>query len=161
MATNDSVQTQDTQSQTPDRPDPSSLPQETLAFASRIFHAVRTGNQDSNELLEASLDRGFPSNLRNEQGNSLLMLAAYMGRLETVQILLKYKADPNILNDSGQSIVAGAVYKNEKEIVTVLLDAGADPNAGKPSAIETAKTFKNEELLALINSRMGSNDASQ
>ncbi|GJJ14363.1 hypothetical protein Clacol_008627 [Clathrus columnatus] len=134
-------------------PDVSSLPQETLNFAARMFAAARTGDDDSNELLAAALQHGLPPNLRNDQGNTLLLLAAYHGHASTVRLLLSHKADPNILNDRDQSAVAGAVYKNEKEIVEDLLDGGADPTIGSPSAIETAKLFSNETLATLMEQK--------
>ncbi|KAF8530206.1 ankyrin [Hysterangium stoloniferum] len=136
-------------------PDASALPQETLDFAARIFQAVRTGGAQMDELLDAALERGLPPNLRNEEGNSLVLLAAYHGNPSTVRLLLKHKADPNILNDRGQSAIAGAVYKNEKEAVQALLDGGADPMLGSPSAIDTAEIFKNDEMAALFKEKTG------
>ncbi|KAF8584536.1 ankyrin repeat-containing protein [Ramaria rubella] len=130
--------------------------QDTLAFAARIFQAAREGNEDSNELLGAALKRGLPPNLRNEQGNTLVLLAAYHGHASTVRLLLKHNADPNILNDRGQSSLAGAVYKNEKEVVKALLDGGADPYIGTPSAIDAIQIFNNQELAQLLKDRGGS-----
>jgi len=42
--------------------------------------------------------------------------------------------------------LAGAVFKNDTTIIDLLLRADADSRAGSPSALETARFFKREEL---------------
>ena len=57
--------------------------------------------------------KGLPPNLRNHKGDTLLMLAAYHGHVETVKVLLENQADPEIRNDNGQSPIAGAAFKGD------------------------------------------------
>jgi ankyrin repeat protein len=116
-----------------------------LAFAGRIFDLARQGRTAE---LSGYVDEGFPVNLTNARGDSLLMLAAYHGHAELVQALLERGADANQANDSGQTPLAGAVFKGADEVVRALVAAGADPAAGSPSAVETARTFGREHLLA-------------
>ena len=59
-------------------------------------------------------------------------------------------ADVDRLNDRGQAPVAGAVFKGEDAVVRVLVEAGADPLAGHPTAVDTARMFGREDLLALL-----------
>ncbi|THH03420.1 hypothetical protein EW145_g6265 [Phellinidium pouzarii] len=125
----------------------SSLPQETLDFAGKVFNLAREGGD---ELLSAYVGAGLPPNLMNEKGNTLLMLAAYNGHASTVRILFSKGADLNRLNDNGQSPLAGAIFKNEEEVVRTLVELGADPRAGTPNAIDTAKVFKRTEWLDLL-----------
>lgn len=80
----------------------------------------------------------------------MVMLASYYGHADTVRALLERGADPNRLNDRGQSPIAGAVFKNEPEVVKALLGGGADPELGQPSALDTARMFGNDEMLALL-----------
>ncbi|MFC4003466.1 ankyrin repeat domain-containing protein [Prauserella oleivorans] len=126
----------------PGQPDP-----ELLELAARVFDFARDGDTDR---LGAYVDAGVPVNLTNDKGDTLVMLAAYHGHAGTVTALLRRGADPNRLNDRGQSPLAGAVFKAEPEVVKALLAGGADPHAGQPSAIETARMFGNEEMLALL-----------
>jgi hypothetical protein len=42
--------------------------------------------------------------------------------------------------------LAGALFKNDTAIIELLLSADADPLAGSPSALETARFFKREQL---------------
>jgi uncharacterized protein len=87
------------------------------------------------------LDHGVPVDVQDDDGNSLLMLAAYHGRAETVRLLLDRGADPDLLNERDQSAVAGALFKGEDEVVEVLKGAGADLDAGTPSARQAAEMF--------------------
>ncbi|KAL5594317.1 hypothetical protein BROUX41_001259 [Berkeleyomyces rouxiae] len=117
----------------------SELPPEAIALAGRLFDAARTGDAT---ILEQALAAGLPVNLTNDQGNSLLMLAAYNGHAPLVSLLVRHGADSNKLNDRGQSPLAGAVFKNEDSVIEALLEGGADPEYGDPNAIQCIGMFK-------------------
>ncbi|MFI5612569.1 ankyrin repeat domain-containing protein [Amycolatopsis sp. NPDC051903] len=99
---------------------------------------ARDGNTQE---LADFLDHGLDVNALDAAGNSLLMLAAYHGRLETVRYLLTKGADPDICNARGQAAIAGALFKGEHEIVAALKEAGADLDLGTPTAREAATMF--------------------
>ncbi|MPS25648.1 ankyrin repeat domain-containing protein [Pigmentiphaga sp.] len=119
-----------------------------LALASKLFDLAREG---ATEALAAYLAAGAPADLTNHKGDSLIMLAAYHGHVDTVRTLLEHGADPNRVNDRGQSPLAGAVFKGEEEVVRALLDGGANPDLGTPSARETARMFGRADLLGSLN----------
>jgi uncharacterized protein len=121
--------------------------QEEIELANRAFVAARGG--DAAALTEL-VGAGVPVNLCNEAGDTLVMLAAYHGHAPAVSVLVKAGADANRANDRGQTPIAGAVFKGEDEVVQALLDGGADPFAGTPSAVDTARMFGRNELLALF-----------
>jgi ankyrin repeat protein len=128
---------------------PSSLDEEALAFAHRMFDLARNGGTDE---LARTVDAGLPVNLTNDKGDCLLLLAAYHSHPGTVRALLDRGADPDRVNDRGQTPLTAAVFRQDTETVTALLDAGADPLAGGPSALETARFFglpAMEELLSV------------
>ena len=52
-----------------------------LAYVSSLFDAARNGDT---QLLSSALDAGVPVNLTNSKGDTLLNLAAYLEREETV-----------------------------------------------------------------------------
>ncbi|MDX3907904.1 MAG: ankyrin repeat domain-containing protein [Pigmentiphaga sp.] len=108
------------------------------ALAGKLFDLAREGKTD---MLVAYLQAGAPPDLTNHKGDSLVMLAAYHGHVETVRKLLEHGADPNRVNDRGQSPLAGAVFKGSDDVVRALLDGGADPDLGTPSARDTARMF--------------------
>jgi hypothetical protein len=121
---------------------------ELLQFAAKVFDLARQGGT---ETLAAYVDAGVPVNLCNDKGDTLVMLAAYHGHRQTVTVLLDRGADPDRPNDHGQSPLAGAVFKGERAVIDALLDGGADPTAGTPSAVETARMFGLDDLVALFN----------
>jgi ankyrin repeat protein len=128
-------------------PEPDS---EMLKFAAKIFNLAREGDTGT---LAAYVDAGVPVNLCNDKGDTLVMLAAYHGHLQTVSALLARGAGPGRPNDRGQTPLAGAVFKGERAVIGVLLDGGADPGAGMPSAVETARMFGLNDLVALFEGR--------
>jgi ankyrin repeat protein len=121
-----------------------------LELAAKVFNLARDGDTGA---LAAYVDAGVPVNLSNDKGDTLVMLAAYHGHAETVAALLERGADPNRPNDRGQTPLAGAVFKGEREVIEALLEGGADPAGGTPSALDTARMFGQDDLVALFESR--------
>ena len=122
------------------------IPDDVRELATRLFDMARNGD----EALIEYLDNGVSPDLANQDGNSLLMLAAYAGHTAIVRGLLERGADVDKQNNRGQTPLAGAVFKKYDEVVDVLVDAGADPHAGAPSAVETAKLFQMHDALARL-----------
>jgi ankyrin repeat protein len=91
-----------------------------------------------------------PVDLADARGNTLVMLAAYHGHADAVRELAERGADVDRTNDRGQTPLAGAVFKGEVEVVRALVAARADPGAGTPSALESARFFRRDDLLALL-----------
>ncbi|ORX35233.1 ankyrin domain-containing protein, partial [Kockovaella imperatae] len=124
----------------------SSLPPEAIELASRIFNYARTGSP----LLAQYLSAGIPPNMTNSAGDTLLMLAAYHGQIESVRCVLTHGADINLVNGRGQTPLAGAVFKDYHGVVTILVEAGADSKAGRPNAMETAGMFGRRECARIM-----------
>ena len=85
------------------RKTPPAMDADTLAFIQGLFALVREGDTQQ---LGAMVAQGVPVNFRNEKGDSLIMLAAYHGHLETSRLLLEAGADANVANDQGQTPLA-------------------------------------------------------
>ncbi|MFF5173489.1 ankyrin repeat domain-containing protein [Micromonospora sp. NPDC000089] len=115
-----------------------------------MFDLARCG---STEELAGYLDAGLPANMTNDKGDTLLILAAYHARPDTVAALLAHGADHARVNDRGQTALAAAVFRQNEAAVRALLAAGADPEHGGPSAVETARFFDLPEMLALLTAR--------
>ncbi|MGA5817897.1 ankyrin repeat domain-containing protein [Kitasatospora sp. NPDC094028] len=132
-------------------PQPADAPDaEVIALAGRLFDAARAGDTAT---LGAALGAGAPADLTNDRGDTLLMLAAYHGHAAAVAALLAHGADPDRANDRGQTPLAGAVFKGADDVVGALLAGGADPAAGTPSALDTARMFGKEHLVARFEAR--------
>ncbi len=125
-------------------PDPP-LSDEHVARVVALAHDLAREGRAA-ELLEF-VEHGLPVDVRDPDGNTALMLAAYRGHAATVRALLERGADPDALNSRGQSPLAGALFKGEDEVCRVLLAAGADPDLGTPTAREAAELFGRGHLL--------------
>ncbi|WP_110241414.1 ankyrin repeat domain-containing protein [Nocardioides gilvus] len=113
-------------------------PEEESRVVELALDLARTGQTAE---LADFLDHGVPADLVDEDGNSLLMLAAYHSQTETVAMLIRRGADVDLRNARDQSPVAGALFKGADDVVEVLKGAGADLDAGTPSARQAAEMF--------------------
>lgn len=93
-----------------------------LAIIRAAFDQARKGDTAA---LADSLDLGVPSDVCNERGDSLLMLAIYHGHLDVARLLLARGADPELRNGRGQTPLEGAAFKGDVASATLLLDHGA------------------------------------
>lgn len=112
-----------------------------------VAMAMDLARQGRGEELAEFVQRGLPVNVQDDEGNSLLMLAAYRGQLGTVRILIGLGADVNLRNDRDQTPIAGALFKGEDDVVRELRAAGADLDAGTPTARQAAEMFGRQGLL--------------
>jgi hypothetical protein len=134
-------------------PSANELDEDTLAFVRRVFGYARAG---ASAELAPLLAQGLPANLRNERGDSLLMLACYHGHLDTARLLLEHGADPEIMNDAGQAPLHGAAFKGDLAIATLLLEHGAQVDCAGPNgktALLFAAMFNRTDIARLLLAR--------
>ena len=132
---------------------PPTLDDETLAFAARIFQYARTGQADA---LAELFGQGLPANLRNDKGDSLLMLAAYNGQEAATRVILEAGGDPELANDRGQTPLAGACFKGETAITRLLIAYGAKADGeadGSRTPLMIAAMFDHTEIVDLLLAR--------
>lgn len=126
---------------------------ELVEIAREVFELARRGD---GAMLAAVIDKGVPPNLRNEKGDSLLMLASYHGHVDAVRTLLEHGADPDLRNDNGQTPIAGAAFKGFIAVIETLLDHGADVEGASPdgrTALMMAAMFNRTEIVELLIAR--------
>ena len=78
--------------------------------------------------LTGLLAQGVDPNTVDAQGNSLLILAAREGQLDTVEALLKYRPKLDFRNLAGDSALMLAVLRGHDAVAQALLKAGAAVN---------------------------------
>ena len=98
---------------------------------SLLFEMVKTGDV---EAVQQALMSGTNVDIRDEEGSTLLMLAAHAGNLPMVNVLLEAGADVNAHNERGWAPLINAAYNAEykrgfAEVVQALIDAGANIEA--------------------------------
>ena len=140
------------------------LDAETLAFAHRMFDLARDGQTAE---LATQLDAGLPVNLTNDKGDTLLILAAYHARPETVDALLARGGHTeeltayldagvpaNLTNDKGDTLLVLAAYHGHPDTVAALLARGADPSRvndrGQTALAAAAFRRSTETVTALL-----------
>lgn len=140
--------------QTPHRPGAGgpTFDEATLGFLRQVFHWVRTGDEHA---LAPVLAAHLPPNLRNEQGDSLLILAAYHGHAPVVRLLLEAGADPELVNDRGQTALGAAAFQGSSDIVHLLLAHGArvDSPPGGRTALMISAMFNRTAIMQLLRER--------
>jgi uncharacterized protein len=127
-----------------------STDQQVLEALQGMFELARNGEGAE---LKRMLEMGASARLCNDKGDSLLMLAAYHGQLETATLLLESGADPNRRNDQGQSPIVGAAYKGNIDMIRLLLEYGADVEGAGPSgktALMMAAMFNRSAIVDLL-----------
>lgn len=121
-------------------------------------YAFECARSDDTHTLKILLDSGLNVNLANQDGNTLLMLAAYNGNLNATRLLLQRGADANKLNDKALSPLAGVCFKGYYEIATLLVEYGADvqsKNAMGLSPMNCALMFGRKEFVKLFAKHTG------
>lgn len=83
------------------------------------------------------LRSGFAIDVRDDQGDSPLYVAARQGRLEAVRKLMQYGASLEAANDSGHTPLMAAVVAENIEVVQLLLRAHASIKASTPGTGQT------------------------
>lgn len=132
---------------------PAGLDEATLAFADKVFDAARNGDAAS---LAQWLAAGLAPDLRNAQGDSLLMLASYHGHAEAAALLLEHGADAALANLRGLAPLAGAAFKGDVAMTELLLDHGAGVDSPSPDGrtpLMFAAMFNQLEIMRLLLAR--------
>jgi hypothetical protein len=127
--------------------------QEETRYAELQAMALDAARHGDLETLEPMLEAGMPVNLRDEKGNTLLMLAAYHGHPQIVWALLRRDAEVDARNDRDQTPLAGVAFKGHLDVALLLLDAGADPVAdqgGGRTPVMFAAMFGHLEMVKLL-----------
>lgn len=116
-----------------------------------LYTAVLTDNL---EAVRQHIKAGSDINvLESTRKSTLLITAAYFGRLEVAKILIDAGAELNIKNNDGATALHTAVAFSRTEVAKILIDAGADLNIKNndgSTALHTAAFFCNVEIVAAL-----------
>lgn len=74
------------------------------------------------------MESGASANVKDDFGNTPLILAAYNNQSEVIVALLASGADINVITEGGYSALFAAIDNHHDQSVEVLLDMGADIN---------------------------------
>ena len=91
-------------------------------LARQVFDLARAGDHVA---LAGLVRPGFPLEMRNGRGDTLLILAAYYGHADVAALLIERGARVDGANDQGNTPLMGACFKGDARVVDVLLRHGA------------------------------------
>lgn len=134
-------------------PSQQSLKQSQQELIDMFFAAAKTGQQD---VVSTFLSHGFPVDVKNAQGFTPLMMAAYYGHQNVVTSLLSYGADRCLRDHKGHTALMGAIVKAEWSIAKQLRKIDCDVNAKKNNqmtAEEFAQYFGQEEKFKQLTEK--------
>lgn len=119
-----------------------------------LFDAVAAGDSVKVERLLAAVKN---PNIRDEQGNALLPVAAMTGNLKVMQLLLDSGANVNSTmkpSGAGRTALMEAALNNRGEIIELLISKGADVNQRESesgySALHYAAQFGAQEIMEIL-----------
>jgi len=99
--------------------------------------------------------KGADVNARDRKGITPLQLAANLGWIEGVEILVERKANADEANDAGETPLISAVHQRNTTLMKLLLQGGADPdradNSGRSARDYAMLDAKKDILLETIN----------
>jgi ankyrin repeat protein len=114
-----------------------------------FYSAIRQNNLVQ---LNALLDQKISANLPDNHGITPLMVAAEIGSLDAMRVLIEHGAGVNLQNDFGSTALMWSVSDPAK--VRLLLDHGADVNliarSGRTALIIAAFTNPSAEVVRLL-----------
>lgn len=151
---------------------PRPLPRKTLALAalaltlsvspafSALPDAVRfsivmeMGDVDK---AEQWLKEGLPPNFEGDRIGTGLMIGAWEGRVDLMQVFVQHGADVNYTNAVGEQALQLAAWRGNKEAVLWLIDHGAQVKRGDKqwSALHYAAFAGHQELVQLLIDKGG------
>ena len=114
----------------------------------------------SSQLVSLLLEKGASVEALKSETGSPLIAAAYKGHRDTVNLLIKFKADVNAQAQTGgySNALIAVAYSGNLEIIQLLLDSGADINTqlavgeyGSALAAAAIDNYKNSlEVIQLL-----------
>ncbi len=90
-----------------------------------LLELSKEGNVDDIQIL---LEKGAYPDVRDQRGNTPLMVASDRGFIKIVKTLLKHGADPNLKNNAGDTALINAVWNNHTAIAGLLIRSKAHIN---------------------------------
>ena len=109
-----------------DKPGATVINAKDITSGDGALHIV-VRRQDST-YLNYLLARGADPNLRNERGETPLLIASSLGSTDMIETLVKHGANVNMGNSSGETALIRAVQRRDATMVRSLIDLGADPD---------------------------------
>ena len=104
--------------------------------------------------LQFLLAKGADPNIRDNKGNTPLLLATSIGAVDLVQVLVARQANVNLGNSSGETPLIRAVQRRDLSMARTLLAMGADPDQPDLLAGKSARDYATEDSRSLAMAKL-------
>ena len=98
----------------------------TRKNSNELFRAIEKSDHIG---IDELLQKNVSIDIKDQEGETALMLAVRLGHAEIARKLLLHGADPKLTNHHGQTALIMASEKGNMAIVRLLLESGAEVNA--------------------------------
>lgn len=123
----------------------------SLGWTPLCTTVTKMQDQQNDDHIRLLLQLGADVNHRDINGRTPLMLAASMGRLSSVEMLMKNYAAHDIIDNFGWSALMFGVYYNHIPIVTFMLDNGVDPNQVSTQGLTALKIAQEHKRIKMVD----------
>lgn len=123
----------------------------SLGWTPLCTTVTKAQDQPNSEHMLLLLQLGADVNHLDINGRTPLMLAASMGRLPSIELLMKNYADNGKTDNYGWSALMFGVYYNHVEVVTFMLDSGVDPNLVSPQGLTALKIAQEHNRIKMVD----------
>jgi len=116
-------------------------------FANKGLKLYDACNEGDINKVQDLIHRGADVNYKDKDGNTPLMIASFVGRLDVVQLLLDSGADMDMKNNDGKTALYWATLLDRLNVVLILQDRGAnihgkdDDDEGKTATLHNKPRF--------------------
>lgn len=117
-----------------------------ISTGESALHIVTKG-RDLN-WLNFILSRGARPDIKDNDGNTPLMIAAQLGFIEGAQALIGRRANVNLGNGAGETPIIRAVQNRDAAMVRLLMQAGANANKTDSQAGLSARDYAARDARA-------------
>lgn len=142
---------------------PNEINKVTITGTTALMIAIMNlSNSTNNQVIRLLLKNGadFTINVKNNDGNTALILACARDQYDIAELLIKYGADTNVKNGVDRPVIVYALTSNNYQMAKLLLDNGADPNATDTNGsflLTMCSNLTNNMAKLLIDSRFNVN----
>ena len=123
----------------------------SLGWTPLCTTVTKLQDKANSDHLRLLLQLGADVNHTDINGRTPMMLAASMGRLPSIKLLMNNYAAHDNFDNFGWSALMFAVYYNHFDVVTFMLDHGVDPNQSSPQGITALKIAQEHKRIKMID----------